>query len=75
MCVYTYRLQLATFRSMAELPDMDKHLLGVLSQLPGMSIAAAPPPRSIQSLIRICGEKKHPFSETDINLTRITLYQ
>ena len=39
---------------MAQLPDLDKHLLGALFQLLGRLISGAPLTRSIQTLIRTC---------------------
>ena len=39
---------------MAQLPDLDKHSLGALSQPPGRSITAAPPPKYIQAAINTC---------------------
>jgi len=45
----------------AQLPNLNKHSLEALSRLPGRSISGAPPPRSIQTLIRTCRKKTPLF--------------
>jgi len=45
---------------MAQLPDLDKHLLGALSQLTGKSVTGALPARSIHTLIHTCIKKNEP---------------